>query len=436
MDFPRRKLRLALIIMGAGLLVAVAWCAWQGLVMHRGYPHNTFLFKPDCRFSDTGDLVFASRQTNPYVEPAALYGPFAWLLLRFFSTLPDGLVLIGYFYLSLAFLLLLLLAALESVCRTGWGCALAALALMGWSYPLLICFDRGNIEIVVVALVAGGVMLMSRGHFRLAALCLAPAISLKIYPAFLLVLMARQRRPGAAVLALAVAGVLTALSLHGLGMSPAEAWHSYHRNIVYMVRGSVLGNLALQNSASPWNAFKVVLGTLAHWSHAEPVDFSFHGPFITTSYSIYTGLMAALAAVLAVHAAVVEKEFLRAVLPLLVYLSICAPIGGDYRLLHVEIAMVVLICLRSRRRFDVALIVLFALILVPKKEIILSYLGKTESDFADVSINAVINPVLILTVLALLLADGWAGFDPKWTRMRLQSLVRMLLPRRRPEATA
>jgi hypothetical protein len=325
-------------------------------------------------------------------------------------------------------LLLCLIYALERFCRTGWGCTLAALGLMVLSYPLLICLDRGNIEIVVVTLVASSILLMARGRHWLAALCLAPAISLKFYPAFLLVLMVRQRRYAAVLLALGLSVVITGLSLHGLSLSALDAWHYYHRNLVYHTRAGVLGNLMVEGAASPWNAFKIIVATAEHWGLIGPVELSFNGPFIQNAYFVYVILMAGMAAAVAVYT-LVEREFLRTVIPLLLYLSINVPMGGDYRLLYGETAMIVLIALHTRRRFDLAAIALLAVTLVPKKEIILSYMGKTETEFADVTINAVINPVLILVVLALLLADGWAQFDPKWAWLRLQSLLRVLLPR-------
>jgi hypothetical protein len=427
MDFPRRKLTWTLAIMVAGVLVALLWQGYCGWFLGLAYPYNTFLFVPDSRFSDTAEMMVSSVQPDPYADPQAVYGPFAWLVLRFFSFLPDQLVVIGFFFISVAFLFLLLVELLGPICRTEAGGVVAALALFAFSFPVLICFDRGNAEIVLALLVASAIFLMSRAHYGFAALCLVPAICIKMYPAFLLVLFVRQRKPGWAIVSMVAVGVVTALSLHGLSLSLSSAWESYQRNTINFTRTTILGNLMLENSASPWNAFKVIVASAGKWGLMEPVDFSFNGPFICAAYSVYVGGLGLLAMLLAIYAGVVEKEFARAAMVILLFLSFSVPTGGDYRLLHAEIALVTLITLKSKRAHDWIVLVMLALVMVPKKEIILSYLGKTESGFADVSLNVVLNPVLLLGALFLLVWDGWAHFDRRWSGMRLRMIGRAFM---------
>jgi hypothetical protein len=428
-DFRQRKLFLTLWIMGAGMLIALVWNAVQGWVLGKGYPYNTFLFSPISRFGDLSDTIFMSKQINPYVDPITVYGPFTWLCLRPFAALPNSINMIGCFFISLAGLFLLLVAILRPVISKPAHRVLYSLLLMGISYPVLYCFDRGNIEIVLVVLIAGAIFFVARTQYILAMLCLVPAIGLKLYPAFLLVLLFRQRKTTWVICALLASAFITFFSLYYLSLPVQRAWEFHSRNLAFFTHAYFYENLPLEGSCSPWNAFKIVLISAGNLGLINPVDFSFDGNFIRAAYAVYTGCMILLAAGLAIYGCFLEKQFLRCAMALLLYLSLSAPSGGDYRLLYAGVALILLILLKTKRSHDFFILILLALAMVPKKEIFLAYAGHTETGFADVSIQVLLNPLLIFTALLLLLYDGRTYFDPRWTWLRLHRLIRAILPR-------
>ena len=427
-DFRRRKLFLALWIMAAGMLIALICAAIQGWVLGKDYPYNTFLFSPDIRFSDLSGLTTISSLSNPYIDPTAFYPPFAWLCLRLLSPLPDSISVIGCFFISLAGLFLLLVAILRPVVSKPSRRVLYSLLLMGMSYPVLFCFDRGNIEIVLAVLIASAIFFMARANHVPALLCIVPAMCLKVYPAFFLVLLLRQRKVAQIILGLLAFVAITFLSLYLLSLPLKTTWELYNRNLAFYAQSGIYENLSLEGT-SPWNAFKIALIAAGNMGLIQPVDFSFDAGFIRTAYAGYAGCMILLAAGLTIYACLLEKQFARCAMALLLFLAVSTPAGGDYRLLYASIALILLVVLKTKRPLDIAALILLALTMVPKKEIILTFAGHTDTVYSDVSIEAFLDPILVLTALGLLLYDSRTYFDLRWTNLRLNRLIRAILPR-------
>jgi len=427
-DFRRRKFILALGIMCGGMLLALAWNAYQGWGLGKGYPHNTFLFNPKVHFSDLSDMTLISSRPNPYADPTAFYLPFAWVCFRPLHDLPNLINLIGCFFAGLAILFLLLVKALQPVITIPPQRVLYSLLFLCASYPVLMCFDRGNIEIIVAAMIAGAVFFISRSHYALGAICLVPPISLKLYPAFLLVLLLRQRKWASVVWALLVTVAITFLSLHWLSLPASTAWKFYTRNMGYYTDADIYENFTLESSPSPWNAYKIVLIAAGKLGLIHPVNFSFNGECITTSYIIYTMGMALLAIGVVIYACFLEQQFARCAMAVFLYLTVNTPAGGDYRLLYAGMALVLLVCINTKRPNDLVILVLLALSMVPMKEVLLTFAGKTETVFADVSLEVLLSPIFVLAALFLLLYDGRNCRDPRWIRLRWLRQIRVILP--------
>ena len=219
------------------------------------------------------------------------------------------------------------------------------------------------------------------------------------------------------------------LSLLALSLPLTTLWHLAQRNAHYFAELYIYQNYALECTASPWNAYKVGLMALNKAGLISTVDFNYDAPFIQDSFSIYSVLMGLLVLLLLIHVLLIEKEMPRCAAVLLLYLSISTPSGGDYRLLYVAVALVPLVLLKSKRKCDLVILVITTLIMVPKKYLFLTFAGKTETNFNDVSSDVVLNPLLVLTALLLLLLGGWAQLDRRWTTLRLIRLCRAISPR-------
>jgi hypothetical protein len=428
-EFPRRKLRLALTIMSVGMLIALVWNGIEGWGLGKKYPYNTFLFYSDARFGDFTDNTFYAAQSNPYADPYAQYLPFAWVFFRALGALPyyDGLTV--FLFGGLAGLFLLLVIVLARVVESSWQRVALSFLFLAVSYPVITTLDRGNLEIFLALGVGGALLFFSRRRYGLGALCLLPVVSFKLYPALFLLLLLRQRRMEWIAGSVIAFFILVFVSMAAIALPLQTGLEFYGRNLVFLQRFYVYENYALGGSASLWNTYKIGLISASQLGLIPSVDFSFDAPFTNTSYVVYSGCTILLAGIIALYVCVVEKEYLRCAVVVLLYLSTATPFGADYRLLYANIALVVLIVIATCRAHDVLALVLIALAMIPKKEVILTYAGRTETGLRDVPIQAVLNPLLLLAALLLLLYDARTALDWRWTRLRWGRLTRALLPR-------
>ena len=422
--FRRRKFALALRIAGAGIGIALLWDLWSGFVLHEKYPYDTILSNPASRYSDFTDETLAAVLPNPYIDPISVYPPAAFL---FFRTLAfsDDLSLILVFFYSLVFLALLLQRILQPVIPNPLARVPLTFLSLALCYPLLFCLDRGNLEIVMAPLIGWALYFYSRHRDLAGTACLFPAICLKIYPALLLILLLRRRKAGLACACGLAALAVTVVSAACFPVPASEIWSAYQQNLHFFRDYYVLDNSTIEGSASPWNTYKLVLVGLHQFGLIPIINFSFDGGFIGASYVIYSAAMALFALTCVGYACLHERNPPRGILILLLFLSIAAPNGADYRLIYASMGLALLTVLPQRRTGDWAALILIALAVIPKKEIILNFVGITETTYPDVPIQALLNPLFILTTMAILIYHS-----PPFDRQQAARRLRDLLPSR------
>jgi hypothetical protein len=403
--FRRRKWALAVRILGAGMAIALVWALWAGFILHQGYPSNTTLGDPTGRYSDFTDETLAAVLPNPYVDPISVYPPSAFLLFRAFSV-SENFSLILIYFLSLTSPALLLTRLLQPVIPAAWERVSLAFFYLALSYPVLFCLDRGNIEIMMAPLI-GWALYFYRRHRDLAGTaCLLPAICLKLYPALLLILLLRRKKAGLA-LACGLAALIVNIACAGFFAVPAlQLWSAYCHDLDFFRDYYILANSTIEGSASLWNTYKIVLIALHHFGLISGITFGFDGAFIQTSYLVYGTALMSLALACAAYSWLHEREQPRAILVLLLFLSIAAPNGADYRLIYASMALAMLTILPQRRRGDWLALILIALAVIPKKEILLTFVGETETRHTDVSLQGLLNPVFILLAMATLMIQS------------------------------
>jgi len=436
-EFQRRKWKLALSVLIAGMVAALLWHGYQGWGLHRGYPYNTFLFLPSGRFSDLMAVAASARLPDPYSDPGSVYFPFTYLVFQPLAHLrPDRAA-----YLCCGagiFLLLILMTAVfrpwmrragePSFTGTLRAFALAVLFL-AVLYPLWFCLDRANIEIVLAPLVAASLYFLIRRRWPESAACLIPAICFKLYPIVLLPLYLRPGKLRWIGITLAAVLLLSWGSLAGFQGPCLTTGKELQANLAAFKSNAILNDLGFNGSATPWNAYKAFLGSLplrpsapAPWTWKHPHHLRLH-------LRIYSLVTLAVAATLAFHVCFVETELLRRAVLLLLLMVMASPIGGDYKLLHLATALVIWLAVATRRRHDLSATLLLAFALIPKKEILLPFLGPTDSNLDDVSIGIILTPLALLLTVVLLVWDGYVGQSRKWTRQRLRNLLPFLTPR-------
>jgi hypothetical protein len=106
-------------------------------------------------------------------------------------------------------------------------CSLTAL----FSYPFVFEAKQGNLEFFVAILISTGIWLFLRGRGYSSAACFAMAGSMKLFPLIYLGLHIAQRRWRAAFWGLAMAAVITLLSLWLVASDISLGWHKIQEGI-------------------------------------------------------------------------------------------------------------------------------------------------------------------------------------------------------------
>jgi hypothetical protein len=442
MDPRLRKLRAALWILGLGTLIALAWCAWQSWVLGRGFPYNTYLFLPKERFGDWTGMVQLSAMPTPYVHALVFYFPAAYVMFLPFvwlDTLPlrllclhHSLSLVVYLAAMALGVVLMQAHALRGVVPGVGKRLLASLVLAAGSYAVVYGFDRANVELAMALLVGGALLYCRRVRFGIATLFMLVAILMKLYPILLLALFLRRGHMRYIVVPTAAFFLVSWLALLTFTQPVSACLALWQRNMtqynsLYMIAGN-----GFSGSASPWNALKAALLTADHLRLIDlHVATLINGqrwvPAFVPLAQTYNDVMLGLALVIVLFATFVEREFFRRALLFLLFISICAQAGADYKLLWVHVALIVAILLPGVRRLDFAAVILMALVLVPKKELYLAYLGPTDTGHNDVSFGVVADPLLIFAAIALMMIDGWRERNPAWSLRRCIGLTHQVM---------
>ncbi len=425
MDFRVRKLSVAIWILVIGMVVALVYHGWQGWGLGKSYPENTFLFYPEDRYGDfTNPYRFAETGVPyRYVNGGANYFPAAFLIFDGLAWLPPVPATVLFLTVCSAGLYVLLEAALRPVvAHPGWR-MLATIALL-WTYPYLLVLDRGNTEILLVLMVGASLYYYSRKRFRLSFLLLLPPICFKLYPALLLLLFFRQRLFHWVFIAAASFVFVSWLVLLTFPGTVLENIGYFGHQIDHYNNIGLLGYRNVATTASAWNSVKAGVWLAYSHSHHGP-EFVGQLPFdvIHPVLKIYNGTVLACLVLLTLYVLLVEKSLPRKLLLLLIFMTVSAAGAGDYKMMYLVMAIVVLVLTRERRPWDLVVTCLLAFCVVPKREYLLHFMGVSDSGKFDASVGVILNPLCMLIALGILLWSGWRASGP----LRLQQQFRKFL---------
>ena len=454
MSLQQCKFRLALLILVAGMVAALIW-HWHEGSIGRPYPYNTFLFAPKARFSDLFNTYSIGLQPNPYWVPSAPYPPTAYALMRLLSYVPANFFV--FFAIGVLPILALVYQTMKPVLLEFMGTVLGErfsagsphpgalppfIAIVLTSFltlvmvlscePFLFCIDRGSNELWVIFMVGASLYCYSRARLRASMAWLVLPICLKIYPSVLLVLFLRRHKLRLIFLAVAISAAITAISYQAFQGDMITSFELNQVQLKLNAEAYLIKQNGLSETASPWNLYRSIAITyhaietatwhLRYWNWA-PLYSHFRA-----ALPIYTCLIALISILITIHVAFIEKEVLRRMVVLLVFMVLASPSGAEYKITHIGTALIIFILIRTYRKGDFWVASLLAFTLIPKREFVFEHFGPTDSGIADVSSAVVLNPMALLLSLAILCWWGWFSGNPTWSYARLRSLFPVRLP--------
>ena len=399
-DAPRadegvRRGEFVALLLLTGIAIATAFHYIEGGYLGRPSPLNSFLCNPKSSMTDLLNTLSLSTDLNPYLtkvgaEPA-LYFPFTYLPLYLLAQLSRQLVTILFTVLALALFACINREYLKRAGFTGTALGKNLLIFSCFSYPLLFCLDRGNLEIYVFLAMAAAVFLLERGKSLAGAAFLALAIAVKGYPAVFLLLFLKRKDWRAALLACGLAGalVLAPLLLYKGGF--AANLTGLRHNMDFFFHRYALDNYDYTHNSSLFNLERIGSYILYGWQDRS---------FMLRMFNLAALLLGGGAAYY-----IWRKENL---LWKQVALLVCAtvlltPASNDYKLIALFLPLWLFINESARSRFDGAYAVILALLLVPKE-----YPINLSSPMNEVALSTLLNPLLMLLLCALIITEGLA----------------------------
>ncbi|MDQ7821616.1 MAG: LamG-like jellyroll fold domain-containing protein [Candidatus Eremiobacteraeota bacterium] len=404
------KISLTAFIILLGFIIALGFC-YRASTKRCGYPFDTFLFRPDGRFSDFASVYDPARNFSPYLEhaPSAnnVLFPFSYLIMFLFTMLSRRHSLMLFLLLTSLSIFFIVLVNIRS--RDRLESCKNALIITFLSYPFLFTFDRANVEIFVfIALYLFFYYYEERKLFLHGCIFLSLAMAMKAIPAVFLVLLASERKFKEALITLIVFLLITAATFQAFKGGFMENLHMMILNQKITLGIYAMGDEGIIFGSSIFGLIKVLTAGIypCHlWMKA-------YVPFAVIFFCI---------AVL--YVLLVEKTLWKKI-SVLTFLMILLPhFSADYRLLHLYIPLLFFINSRDSDKYDWLYAVLFGLLFIPKNYHHFNLPGVRPFEVPGIEpyeagISIILNPLLMLVFCLVILGSGLMEADKNDIRKR------------------
>ena len=384
------KIRTVRAIVIVGFIFASLVCLAMRLLLHRGYPDNTFLFDPHDRFHDETNL--AQIRHDPY-RSLAINGNLLPLFYLFLSAINVAGLKVGLAVYMAAFLVFFFAYAWRSLQGAGHAATLVNCLVFSFlAYPFLFCLDRANPEMYEFILLACFVGWYQQGAMLKASAALAVASNFKPFPLFFLLLYVGERRWRDLAICLALSAVLLVGALLAFGRDMVANVRDLLLILHHYNEGYVVGDNGLYFGDSLFGMMKVLYYLAAH--HHRDVHVVRE---MLSGYLVFS-VLAFL--VVAAFIAFIEKTYWKRIALIVLTMDLLPPVSADYKLLDLFIPLFLFLNAGVRGQADRVYCVLFALLLVPK--------NFYPVHGSLISVSVVLNPLLMSALAALIIRDGLA----------------------------
>ena len=378
-----KKMKLLVLVVIAGFVCAVVFHSVNNFT-GRGYPYNTFLFRPDDRFMDFFNPLRGSFDLDPY-NPARInfiggYLPFGYFVSFVFSLIQPWTIALSVF-ISI-FIAYLIWYVHNMLYQHRWTTPLEwinvfALALL--TYPVLFILDRANFDVVVFIFMSLFAYFYERKKTTFSILLLSFPIAMKGYPLVLLAIPLLDKRFRDIFLSI---GLTIILEIVSLSIFQGGLIEEFNKMIVSF---GTAYSIAFQG------------GGLIRFNSSLFTFLLFLNPSLIASPWFNRGYVLVVLFVFLTIMAIIYKNnypFWRRLLIITVAMILFPQSSGDYRLILLYPPLMAFLEVSEPLTTDSAIATLLALILIPKAYYVF---------YEDVNIGIVLNPLLLIILLIIIL---------------------------------
>ncbi|HNW74366.1 MAG TPA: glycosyltransferase family 87 protein [Bacteroidales bacterium] len=359
-----------------------------------GYPLGTFLFRPEDRFNDFFNMINICKDNNPYMTDYffqsnyfPLANTFFWLVSKIGTGFP---VFLGYILIFAFFYFLFLRKVIVKDQSIGAVVSLVIIGLL--NYPFLMNIDRGNLEAWMFLLLLAFFYFYDRGRIYAAILFLALAIAMKLFPAVFLILLLKDKKYKEILITVFIACLVTVLGLLSFQGGPES-------NIVAMFNSFRMFNSltsfdGMQHNSSLFGFIKVwvLISQEIFNGVVDPATVKNAVPFAPYAIAVFVAFF-----VLVIFILRKEHERWKDIMCLTIIMILFPNVSFDYRLIYLFIPLGYFLERNIRTNRDNIFLLLFSFLLIPQSYIYI---------FRDISVSALIYPIVMILFLALMLFEG------------------------------
>lgn len=403
------KIDILVLFIVVAFFAALVECYFNGFYFKLPYPRNTFIFRPDVRFTDFFTIVRESIGLNPY-QGTALSGQYPFLLIvgYLFSLIPETY---SYLVYSILFSVMLFSFSLYFLRTKPWvKSILPAFVVTFLTYPFLWTIDRGNFESLVLLLLLFFILFYSQKKYIPASIFLACAAALKIYPAIFLLLFLKDKKFKEIGLTLATILALTFLSILSFKGGLQANIHyllnfsNISNNPLFLSFVSLKSETLVQRGVTLLTLFKIIV---------LQNQITLPDTLLNQFSTIYSISVCILFIPVLFYTIFIEKELWKRVALLTFSMLLLPTISGDYKLLHVLLPLFLFINSKESNKLDPFYLLMFGLLLIPKNYF---FFNKIVSDagVSDISMAVPANIIIMLVTSLVIIISGFI----KWKQDR------------------
>ncbi len=399
------KLKNIISIILWGFIIAVVYHFFiQGFLLHKEYPHNTFLFLSQDRFNDFYNMLPICRKLNPYFETVHFftsnYFPLLNVLFWMFSLFNKDF---AFFLFLVCFVIVawkLCSNFLINKFKNKIELHKTVFILLFLNYGFLFALDRGNSELYLFLFVGLFLYAYNNKKYHLAALYLAIASAFKLYPLLFILLFISEKKYKELAYTIFYFILFTCISL-------LLFKQGFELNLIHVLNGfelknSQLSNLPLENNnyfiqgSSLFNAFKILL-----------IKCRIN---IKDIYSTYINITIIITLIASIYIIFIEQKLWVKATIITLLVILLPHISGDYKLILLIPCILLYLIednVQSVSRINYKLIsVLLGILIIPKSYIYFDKLISISSNKPDIPISNIINPLIMLYLIYILIKHG------------------------------
>ena len=371
------------------VIIGFAICSFHHYILAyyvglNAYPYNTFLFRPEDKFNDFYNIYNAAAGLDPYAFKVSVYFPFTFVVMYPFTFLKADLAYALYFTAFTVFLVCFISRSLKNQRRIEKASDLFVFTFL--SYPFLFSVDRGNVEMLIFVFLALFVHFYVKGRQRISVIFLSLATAMKLYPAVFGLLYFEDKKYRNILLSALLVAALTVSSAAILKGGIRGSVTGLKRNLEIFEREYIRADHGLQHNCSLYGAVRIF-----HQEVLEKTNVPFNRKLVF-------GLTAALLGLVFVFAFFREKTFWKKICLLVLIILLLPQVSYDYKLIHLYIPLMLFLGNQEWGRWDTVYAALFGFLFIPKDYYLLR---------SDISIAVVINPLLMLSIAAIILYEKY-----------------------------